>query len=241
MKCIIAEIAVHNKVLVWLSEETVSEYQELINYIDISVLDNITFVEEKDINEKYKRNQTDFFEYFEQMVEEADPYFIIIDNVTTSAFYNQRFGISGQNNAAEFLRDFPKRKEVGIFYVSHTQSNISDNYNKVVNAEDMRGSKELPLNTEYFYIIQKFTTNERQYNFLRNAKYRFHDKAAGWFALMYEKRAYTGDQKVSFTLVNKIFKSRDFLGRSDKSSNRDPGPKAKKKTAQEELNLESNK
>jgi len=215
MKCIAAEAAIQRKILVWLSEETIKEYQELINYLDRSVLCNILWVEEKEIDEQFKESQQDFFEYFEQMVEESGAEIVIIDNVTTSAFYNQRFGITGQNRAAEYLRDFPKRKGVAVFYVAHTQSNISDNYGKVINAEDIRGSKELPLNTEYLYIIQKFTQNDKQYNVLRVAKYRHHEEAAGWYALKYEGRAYIGDSKVPFSLVNKIFKSRDFFGRKE--------------------------
>lgn len=217
MKCLIAEFAVQSRVLVWLSEETVREYQELINYLDKSVLHNILFVEEKEITEDFKRTQSDFFEYFEQMVEKSGADIIVIDNATTSAFYNQRYGISGQNRSAEFLRSFPKRTGKTILYIAHTQSNISDNYAKVINAEDIRGSKELPLNTEYLYIIQKFTQNDKQFNVLRVAKYRHHEEAAGWYALKYEKKAYIGDSRVPFSLVNRIFKSRDYFGRSDKN------------------------
>jgi predicted ATP-dependent serine protease len=213
-KCIIAETAAEKPVLVWLSEENVVEYQELINFLDEECLDNIMFVEEKEIAESYKVNQDVFLEYFEQLVEESGAEFVFIDNVTSSCFYNQRFGFSGQNRSAEFLRNFVKRK-CSIFYVSHTSTNITDNYGKVINSEDIRGSKELPIVTEYLYIIQKFTTNDKQYNVLRVAKFRHHQEAAGWFALTYENKAYIGDSRVPFNLINKIFKSRDYLGKKD--------------------------
>ncbi len=213
MKCIITETAANNKVLVWLSEETVSEYQGLINFIDKSALSNITFVEEKEIPAEYKERQSDFFEYFEQMVEESGAKWVFIDNVTTSAFYNQRYGINGQNHSAEFLRGFVK-KACSIIYAAHTRSDITENYSKVIASEDIRGSKELPMMTEYLYIIQKFTSNDKQYNVLRNAKYRHHEAASGWFALVYKQKAYIGDQSIKFSLVNQIFKTRDFLGRA---------------------------
>lgn len=217
VKCIITETASNDaKVLVWLSEETVAEYQELIYFLDKSALKNIVFVEEKEIPEEYKETQADFFAYFEQMVEESGCDIVFIDNVTSSAFYNQRYGLAGQNKSAEFLRAFTKRI-CEIFYVAHTQSNITENYSKVINAEDIRGSKELSLMTEYLYIIQKFTSNSKQYNCLRNAKYRHHEKAAGWYSLTYENRAYIGDAKVPFNLINKIFKSRDYFGRAVKN------------------------
>lgn len=235
VKCIIAETAANARVLVWISEETVVEYQELIHYLDKSCLKNIVFVEEKEIPEEYKDTQKDFFEYFEQMAEESGCDIVFIDNVTSSAFYNQRYGITGQNRSAEFLRGFAKRK-CEIFYVAHTQSSITENYSKVVNAEDIRGSKELPLMTEYLYIIQKFTSNSKQFNCLRVVKYRHHEKAAGWFSLTYEKRAYIGDAKVPFNLINKIFKSRDYFGKTVKNKKADeirPGDLRKKEPKQQ--------
>jgi predicted AAA+ superfamily ATPase len=50
VKCIIAEAASGKRVLVWISEENVVDYQELINVLDKSVLSNILFVEEKEID-----------------------------------------------------------------------------------------------------------------------------------------------------------------------------------------------
>ena len=204
IKCIIAEAASGKRVLVWLSEENVVEYQELISELDKSVLPNILFIEEKELPNEYKESQEDFFAYFEQMTEEAEADLVFIDNITTSCFYNQRFGFNGQQRTAEFLINFVKRK-CAVFYVAHTRSEVTDNYAKVATPEDMRGSKELPLVTEYMYIIQKFTTEDKQFNVLRVAKYRHHEGANGWYALKYEKRAYIGDSKVPFSVINRIF------------------------------------
>lgn len=221
LKCIIAETAQHKKVLVWLSEENVVEYQELINYLDKTCLKNILFIEEKEIPQEYKETQQQFLEYFEQMVDESGCDVVFIDNVTSSAFYNQRFGFLGQNRTAEYFMHFVKRK-CSLFYVAHTSSNVTDNYNKIITPEDIRGSKELPVVTEYFYTIQKFTTNDKIYNILRVAKYRHHENARGYYALKFEKRSYIGDGKVPFELINKIFKGRDYLGRAAPKKAKDP-------------------
>lgn len=225
LKCVIAETANHGKkIMVWLSEETVVEYQELISFLDKACLKNIVFVEEKEIPDDFKNTQERFFEYFEQMVEESGCDIVFIDNVTSSAFYNQRYGIVGQNKSAEFLRGFVKRV-CEVFYIAHTKSEITENYSKVIHAEDIRGSKELPLMTEYLYIIQKFTSNGKQYNCLRVVKHRHHEGAAGWFSLAYENRSYIGDAKVPFNLINKIFKSRDYLGKVDRAKKAERGKK----------------
>jgi ABC-type cobalamin/Fe3+-siderophores transport system ATPase subunit len=228
LKCIITEAAASKKVLVWLSEESISEYQELIQFMDKSILGNINFVEEKKISQDYKTDQSKFFAYFELMCEESGCDVVFIDNITSSAFYNMRFGLYGQGLTAEYLMNFVKDK-CAVFYVAHTETGITDNYNKVVAPENMRGSKELAIVTEYMYIIQKFTTNEKIYNVLRVAKFRHHKEAAGWYALKFEQSSYIGDSKVPFELINKIFKSRDFLGRASPKVKKDDDQKEKPK------------
>jgi len=212
LKCIIAETASTIKILIWLSEETVLEYQKLLNDIDKSMIKNIVFVEERSVPEDTKNDQDLFLQYFEQMVVDSGCCVVFIDNVTTSVLYNSRFGFFGQNKTADFLSNFVKRV-CSIFYISHTGQQVTDNYNKIVTPEDMRGSKELALVTEYFYIIQKFTSNGGVYTILRNAKYRHHREAAGYFNLVFEKGYYIGDGYVPFEMINYIFKSRDHLGR----------------------------
>lgn len=212
-KCIIVEAAKHKKILVWLSEETVIEYQDLISYLDKSVLENIVFIEEKELPQNIRENQTKFFAYFEQMTEQSECELVFIDNVTTSVFYNMSFGLTGQGRTASFLTNFVKNR-CSVFYACHTETGIQDNHNKVVAPENMRGSKELAIMTEYFYIMQKFTTNDKIYVVLRVAKFRHHKEAAGWYALTFEHSAYVKDVKVPFELINKIFKSRDYLGRA---------------------------
>lgn len=219
-KCVIAETASNSKVLVWLSEEKVVEYQPLLNYLDRSCVKNIAFVEEKQIPKEYKENHENFCEYFEQMVEESEAEVVFIDNITTSAFYNNKFGLNGQVDTADYFIDFVKRK-CSVFYVGHTSSEVTDNFGKVVSPEQIRGSKHLPILTEYMYIMQKFTTEEKQYNVLRVAKYRHHEEARGWYALKYEKKAYIGDSKVPFAVINRIFKMRDFFGKKSPVKKKD--------------------
>lgn len=210
-KCIIAETAAVVKCLVWISEETVTEYQALISKIDKSILKNLLFVEERSVPEKYKSSPSLFFEYFEKMYEESGAGMIFIDNVTTSLFYNSRFGYPGQCKAAEYLLNFTKEK-CSIFWIGHTKEEVTDNYKKIINPQDIKGPKDLPMLTEYFYTLQKFTSGDKIFNVLRNAKHRHHREAGGFFSLVYEKGYYVGDGKIPFNAVNFLFKGRDYLG-----------------------------
>lgn len=212
MKCIVAEAARQTKVLIWLSEESKVQYQAMINYLDKDCIKNISFVEEKKIPKEFKASQELFFEYFEQMQEESGAGLVFIDNVTTSEFYSQKFGMGGQENSADFLINFANTK-ASVFYVAHTGSHVTENYGKVANPEDIRGSKKLAFETEYCYMVQKFVSNGNQYNILRVSKFRHHKEAAGWYALKFERDAYVAAPKVPFEIVNKIFQSRDYFGK----------------------------
>lgn len=212
IKSIIAEVAKYKKILIWISEESVAEYQVLINQLSEEILENITFVEERSIPEHVKENQKAFFNYFVEMVTASGARMVFIDNITTSVFYNSRFGFFGQTKTCEFLLNFVK-KVCSVFYVAHTGKHVTDNYNKIVTPEDMRNSSELPMQTEYLYIIQKFTSEGKIFNILRNAKHRHHDSAAGYFSLAYEKGCYVGDGRIDAEMVNYIFQLRDYLGK----------------------------
>jgi len=217
MKCIITETAEKIPILVWLSEESVIEYQAKINRMDRDVLGNITFVEEKNIDRKFKQNIDSFLEYFDQMVEESGCKMVFIDNVTTSLFYNSRFGFNGQTRTAEHFTNFVKTK-CSILYAIHTKKEIGDNHRTIIGSNDNRGLADITIETEYLYIIQKFTKNDQIYNILRNAKHRFHDNADGFFLLGFDRGTYIGDEKIPFATVNDIFVKRDYLGRFQKKN-----------------------
>jgi hypothetical protein len=123
-----------------------------------------------------------------------------------------RFSFVGCQKTADFLLFFVK-KYCSVFYMGHTKSEVTDNYAKPLTPEDIRGHKALAIKTEYMYLMQKFTNESRQYNVIRNAKYRHHKEAAGWYALIFEQEAYIGDKPCSFSVVNKIFKTRDHFGK----------------------------
>lgn len=211
-KTVIVENARVIKTLIWLSEEKIVEYQMLISKLDKSVLSNITFVQERDIPEKYKQTSELFFRKFIDIVMESGCGFVFIDNITTSPFYSSRFGPVGQTKTTTFLLSFVKQY-CSIFYVSHTASNISDNLNRMLKPEDIRGAKDLPMQTEFLYGMQRFTSGDNKYNVLSVLKARGYDSAPGTYALVYTKGSYVGDGKISFEGVNTLFQNRDFLGK----------------------------
>ena len=83
IKSIIAETALQAKCLVWLSEETVKEYQSLLNKLDYECLKNIVFVEERELPKECKEDQTAFLNKFIEMANESEAEFVFVDFVWT--------------------------------------------------------------------------------------------------------------------------------------------------------------
>lgn len=215
LKSIIAFTSDTKPTLTWLSEETVQEYQVGLNRITTSesVLKNMKFVEEKNLDEFYFRNQDTFYEIFEDMVVESGARVVFIDNLSTSYFYNDVAGISGQARTANFLSRITKKLGIAVFFVIHTKKDIQDNHATLVTKEDVRGSQQIAIVSEYFYILQKFTVNDRIYNIVKVDKHRHHEINKRFFLMGFDEGAYKFDKAIEFETLNKIFVKRDRLGR----------------------------
>lgn len=215
IKTIIADAAAKIKTLVWLSEESPAEYQILLNKIvaDKSFMDNVKFLQEKGLEEMFFKNIKTFLSVVEYYVKQSRCKFLVIDNVTTSYMYSEEVGFVGQRLTSSFLSDMAKRLDLAILYVAHTKSTVYDNQKMLITPEDIRGLKQLPMQSEYFYTFQKMTTDGVQSSFIRVCKYRHHTNASGFYKLVFdnEKKFYDLDTPSSFGCFKDINKGADRI------------------------------
>lgn len=206
------------KVLYWLSEESAANYgKAMVRYASTArvPLDRIRFFEESSLDHTRLRTHEQFLDAFRDVVAGEFANIVFIDNCTTSRLYNADTGFRNQGKTVEFLKNLAKDLNIAIVYLAHTAANVSDNQGRLITTEDIRGSKDLVIQTSYFYILQKFTKNTDIFLTLRTVKFRDHQNAAGCYLLKYDSElgVYTGDVKVDFEKINQIFKDRDYLGR----------------------------
>lgn len=220
MKTIAMQAAVTSdkiKVLYYLSEEKTENYcVNMLKYDAMSGgLERIEFIREPDMEHDEMRTHDQFLEHFKRIVSNSFCDIVFIDNITTSRLYSNTTGFNGQTKTTEFLKVLAQDLNIAIVYMAHTQSNVSDNMGRLITSEDIRGSKDIAIQTSYLYALQKFTSNGRYYLTLRTLKHRDHVKGGGCYILEYnnEMGVYVGDQKVEFEAINEIFKSRDQLGK----------------------------
>ena len=137
-------------------------------------LRNVVFLEEKEIDSSIIPTMNDFYQYFEMKIIESNCDAIFIDNITTSKLYASGLRPAGQEKSAKVLNSIAKKLNKVIFYVAHTRKEITDNYHKLITNEDIRGSAQIAIESEYFYILQKFSSNGTIFNVVRVTKHRHH-------------------------------------------------------------------
>jgi transcriptional regulator with XRE-family HTH domain len=206
------------KALYWLSEEALHKYgMSLKKYVDKTnaPYHRIEFFEESSMDHKILRTHQHFLMAFREIVERSMCQILFIDNLTTSRLYKNETGLMGQGQTVEFLKNLAKDLNIAIVYLAHTESKVSDNQGSLIAMEDIRGSKDIVIQSSYFYILQKFTQNGQIFLTLRTVKSRDHNGAFGNYLLKFDAEIglYIADVKVEFEEINAIFKRRDYLGR----------------------------
>lgn len=208
-KSIISEIAFKEKVTVFLSEETKEQYCLALakNNITQPILDRITWVEEKKIDSRFFESRAIFWEYIEMLLLDSESRAIIIDNVSTSYIYNG--SLNEQRDAAKNLLKLARKYNKAILYLIHSNKQTKDNPKEAISNEDNRGFAGIVIESEFFYIMHRFTQDGNERRLLKVAKFRGYDKARGWYGLYYENYLYTGDMKADSEMVKDYFENKD--------------------------------
>ena len=213
-KTMIVDSAANEKVLVWLSEESVVEYQVAMCGVPgaYNNLKNVYFVEEKELDEWVVKDHKVFIQYFKDTIIESGCTAVFVDNVTTSMIYSDDIGVEQQSKNAMALSKITKELGVAIVCVTHTKKHVTDNQAMVMTKEDVRGSNKIVMLSEYLWIMQRFISGNVIYPIIIIDKHRHHAIKDKYYLLEWVEGCYQHDAKIKFELVTKIFKSRNRLG-----------------------------
>jgi energy-coupling factor transporter ATP-binding protein EcfA2 len=220
LRSIISDTAEHSKVLVWLSEEQVDDYQLGIIQTNKNVnLSNLLFFEETGLGQAEYESVDETIDCFCENAIKAQVDVIFLDNLTTSFMYSDNWGVRGQGKVIERLHDFTIETGIPIFFAIHTRKDVGANSRKEIVGEDIRGNNQAFQKTQYFYVLQRFSTKGGYQTFISIKKNRHHTINQNTFYLNFnrDRNYYDRDKAVSFEAFNKAFKDRDFLGKFDES------------------------
>ena len=216
---IIGDSAKDSPVLVILSEESAVRSARSIYKATPSVnKDNITFLYEKNIPEDIRGNQQKLMAWFEMYIVQSGVKLVFWDNLTSSPLFSQAFGPSGQEWAIFRIRDLCESLEVSFFIVMHTAKAVTDNMNRYIEGEDVRGTQQSFIGADFFYVFQRFSAGQMFYPFIRTVKHRGTDPQNKIHLLKFSNGAYTMDSPSSYEEMNEVFMKRNVLGKFQKST-----------------------
>lgn len=200
------------KIGVWLSEESRLEFlTELYRtgYSDKTKLARVFVTSELDRNITGHKNA---LESLEQFVEENKLDLLLLDNLTTSQIYMD-LNPKQQSDAAMNVKKICSSRRVPLLNFMHTSADVNDNLSRLINPNDVRGSKTIVNLTQFLYIMQTFVIDGHKYQTLRISKHRGQDPEHVMYRLTWVKRArlYCQDSPINFKDFKEAYKKRDTL------------------------------
>ena len=197
------------KFLLVLTEETKQEFLEEFSATvpPHEVLSNIRIVSELDST----YSDLEMKETIEQSIDLYKIDMLIIDNITTSKFYMDKT-TTEQAKVAMWYKSLSQK--TSTFLIAHT--NGSEFNNRLLNENDIRGSKTITNITQFLYVIQPIHIGDTLMQFVNVIKHRgINLKGGRFFKLNYsaELKSFDQDAKINFDGIKGFFDERNKLGK----------------------------
>ena len=216
VKSLMSDTAEKMKVLAYLSEETIVQYQLKLEQLGCK-MDNVLFIQEKDFKTiGFEGSLDKLLLYLFEEIAAAGVGAFFFDNLTTSKIY-EALKPAQQGYFFTRIQTFCEENGIIFVYVAHTKQGISDNHRSFIEGEDMRGSAYPFTQSPYFYIFQRFSIGTKVYAFVRVRKRRFHEIEQETYLLNFKEGVYVDDVPLEFEKLNNFFKQRNHLGKTEKT------------------------
>lgn len=192
-----------------LSEETCDEYKTQLVY---GLPAHKTLERGVLVSEEEKPEED--FDYFLDLHRMLSPDLLVYDNLTTSRFYE---GVTVKDQARIFAKIKSLTKEINCatVVIAHTSSEVNDGMDRLINLNDIRGSKSIPNMAEFLYILQRFKVKEQYIPTICTVKHRDQELINSLYFLQYEKstRSFIKDSPLDFDRFKELHGQRQKLGR----------------------------
>ena len=192
---------------IWLSEETVREYQAMFSLGAPSherLLNTIAFSEQ----DSAIASEMMFFEWLDM----HSPDVLIYDNITTSKFYEGKRP-EHQANFSSKLKGALKKANCAGIIIAHSDSQQTNQRGGLLDMNNIRGAKTIVNLTEFAYLFQTFKTDKSIHSVLRIAKSRSQNIIHDTYIMNYDQRlmSYVSDAPIPFSKLKEIYDQRNKL------------------------------
>lgn len=191
---------------IWLSEETVNNFKTEMSK-SVPSHDALYRVTVSSELEKHEKGFS-----FSGLQRTLVPDLIIFDNITTSKFYASKKP-SEQITFATKLKELAIELNCAVILIAHTGAMVSDNMNRLIDPNDIRGTKDVVNLAEVLYILQRFHIGDIYFPTIRIEKARGQEVVSKFYRLNYEKTlfSYISDEPISFEKFKEAYGKRNRL------------------------------
>ena len=118
-----------------------------------------------------------------------------------------------QGERAKDIKQIAEKLQIPVVLIAHTGGLVTENMTRVIDQTDIRGAKGIVNISQFYYIMQSFTSSSFIFPTIRITKHRGQDVDHKLFAFRFnrEQRCYETDFEISFNDFKERFKKRNKL------------------------------
>lgn len=204
------------KVAIYLSEETSTDFITALAYSGVFenaqvLVDRMEIYSEQD-EHNHLNTEAQHFEELKYFYFDESFDVVLIDNMTTATIYADKHP-ERQKEIMKRIKNVAQNKEKATILIAHTSKEIKENSNVLITSSHVRGSNQLAMMSEYFYVLQTFNVGSEKFTTLRITKSRAHNSKDRFFKLCYNQRMKLYDDAVilDWQKFKEIYKNRNTL------------------------------
>ena len=150
--------------------------------------------------------------WFTAKIEALMPSVVFWDNLTTSKWYAEKRS-GEQLSFVMWLKGLAVKCNIPIFLVAHTNKNIAEYTQRIIDGNDIRGTASVINLVDYLYILQRIPVGNEYYTTIRIQKHRHHRINNNYWCLRYSKdlNSFTSDAAISFEDFKARYNQRNKL------------------------------
>jgi energy-coupling factor transporter ATP-binding protein EcfA2 len=206
------------KVALYLTEETTEEFKlELSRAETNQEFKRLFIFSEEDDDTPHITSPKEMLNVLEGFMSEVKPDIIIIDNLTTSAVYDD-LKPAHQGLLVKRIKQGVRSHNVAGVVFAHTGGEVDNSKKMLLRPNDVRGSKHIVMESHFLYVVQKVdctgaTGMAVSYTFIKMHKHRGQDVDFKLFSFKYNKKEmiYESDCMMDFEHLKNLFDKRDTL------------------------------
>jgi hypothetical protein len=106
-----------------------------------------------------------------------------------------------------------KKLNMSTIVIAHTDAKATDSMGRLININDIRGSKTITNLAEFAYILQRFELEKSFFPTIRTVKHRSQELVHNLYMLNYDSRlrSFSGDLAIDFKKFKEVFNARNKL------------------------------